>query len=174
MEYNFAEIETPIGTMKAFSGNKGIFALDFCESKNLNSIITHLSESPDSGMTEKWDENLIQLKKELAEYFSGVRKEFGIRLSFSGTDFQKRVWSELMKIPYGETRTYSQQASALNDIKALRAVASANGKNKIAILVPCHRVLGSDGSLTGYAGGLWRKKFLLELESKFETTKLFP
>ncbi len=91
---------------------------------------------------------------------------FTIPLDLIGTDFQKKVWNELIKIPFGETRSYKDQSIAVGDLLAIRAVANANGKNKIAIIVPCHRVIGSDGSLTGYAGGKKRKQFLLELESQ--------
>ena len=169
----FAEFETPLGNMIAISEPDGIIALDFRDSCNPESAKQFLTAGRELCINENWDENLLQVKKEISEYFSGVRREFHVRLCFHGTDFQKKVWKELMKIPYGITRTYKEQAIALNDIKAIRAVASANGKNKIAIIVPCHRVIGSDGSLTGYAGGLWRKKYLLDFESDFENPNLF-
>jgi methylated-DNA-[protein]-cysteine S-methyltransferase len=111
--------------------------------------------------------------QQLEEYFSGTRKEFDLKLNPGGTDFQNTVWNELLKIPYGKTRTYLEQAKYLGDIKAIRAVASANGKNPIWIIIPCHRVIGSDGSLTGYAGGIWRKKWLLEHENPSHQTSLF-
>ena len=100
----------------------------------------------------------------MAEYFNGTRTTFSVVLDLVGTDFQKQVWAVLMQIPYGHTRSYMQQAQALGDVKKVRAVANANGMNKISIIVPCHRVIGSDGSLTGYGGGIWRKQKLLELE----------
>ena len=102
---------------------------------------------------------------QLTEYFEGKRKDFDLPFDLEGTDFQKRVWAELLKIPFGKTRSYMDQARALGDVKAIRAVASANGQNKIAIIIPCHRVIGSDGSLTGFAGGLHRKKWLLHFET---------
>ena len=108
---------------------------------------------------------------QLDEYFNGKRKIFGLNLQPEGTDFQKRVWDELLKIPFGETRTYMEITKFLGDIKAIRAVANANGQNKISIIIPCHRVIGSDGSLTGYGGGLWRKKWLLEHEQNFSNTE---
>lgn len=104
--------------------------------------------------------------KELEEYFSGVRKVFTIPYALNGTEFQKRVWAELEKIPYGETISYLELARRLGDEKVIRAAASANGKNKLGILIPCHRVIGANGSLTGYAGGLENKKMLLELEKR--------
>jgi methylated-DNA-[protein]-cysteine S-methyltransferase len=91
-------------------------------------------------------------------------------LKFNGTDFQKKVWQKLTEIEFGNTKTYSEQSIALGDLKAIRAVASANGKNKLSIVIPCHRVVGKDGSLTGYAGDIWRKKWLLEHEQKFSTS----
>jgi methylated-DNA-[protein]-cysteine S-methyltransferase len=103
---------------------------------------------------------------QIDEYFNGNRKIFDLPLDLQGTEFQKRVWHELLKIPFGRTISYKELSLRLGDIKAIRAVAAANGANPVSIIVPCHRVIGSDGSLTGYAGGLWRKKWLLEFESK--------
>ena len=109
-----------------------------------------------------------ELGAQLTDYAAGTRKSFSVPLDLRGTDFQVRVWRGLLDIPWGTTRTYLEQARLLGDEKAIRAVASANGKNPIAILVPCHRVIGSDGSLTGYAGGLHRKRALLELEGSLD------
>ncbi len=103
---------------------------------------------------------------QLEKYFSGSRKEFNLPYKLNGTDFQKRVWKELEKIPYGETISYLELARRLGDEKVIRAAASANGKNRLAIIIPCHRVIGANGSLTGYAGGIENKKMLLELEKK--------
>jgi len=102
---------------------------------------------------------------QLEEYFAGGRTAFDLRLEPRGTPFQLRVWEALHSIPYGETRSYRQLAEELGDLKAIRAVAAANGRNPLSIVIPCHRVIGSDGSLVGYGGGLWRKRFLLELEN---------
>ena len=110
---------------------------------------------------------------QLDEYFRGKRREFDLPLDLQGTDFQKKVWQELLKIGYGKTVSYLYIAEALGDCNATRAVGSANGQNKIAIIIPCHRVIGHDGKLTGYAGGLWRKKQLLELETPPRQTRLF-
>ena len=107
------------------------------------------------------------LAGQVNEYFAGTRKEFDLPLLLVGTDFQKQVWNGLTKIPYGETRSYKQQSIFLGNEKAIRAVAGANGENGIAIIIPCHRVIGEDGSLTGYGGGLPKKKWLLEHEAKF-------
>jgi len=104
--------------------------------------------------------------EQLDEYFAGKRKEFDFPFRQSGSGFQQEVWECLLKIDYGKTVSYLQQSKMMNNPLAIRAIASANGKNDLAIVVPCHRVIGSDGSLTGYAGGLWRKKWLLEHEAK--------
>ncbi|MDQ3277336.1 MAG: methylated-DNA--[protein]-cysteine S-methyltransferase [Bacteroidota bacterium] len=105
--------------------------------------------------------------RQLDEYFSGQRTTFSLPLSQEGTIFQKKVWDLLSRIPFGKTISYHQLATQYGDLKAIRAVAAANGKNNLAIIIPCHRVIGSNRSLTGYAGGLWRKKWLLEHEAKF-------
>jgi AraC family transcriptional regulator of adaptative response/methylated-DNA-[protein]-cysteine methyltransferase len=106
------------------------------------------------------------LAQQLKEYFEGIRKEFSVPLFLPGTDFQRAAWESLQRIPYGTTRSYRQQALDINKPEAVRAIAGANGMNRIAILIPCHRVIGSDGQLTGYGGGLWRKKWLLDFESE--------
>lgn len=115
----------------------------------------------------------VEAQKQLKEYLEGNRKEFDLMLNPEGTDFQKKVWSLLMEIPFGKTLTYAQMADKLGDPKVIRAAASANGKNPIAIIIPCHRVIGSDGSLTGYAGGLENKRFLLDLENANGVLSLF-
>lgn len=111
--------------------------------------------------------------EQLGQYFAGQRKEFDLKLNPQGTDFQKKVWQVLQTIPYGRTTSYMELSKQLGDPLAIRAVAAANGKNPLWILIPCHRVIGSDGSLTGYAGGLWRKKWLLEHEQQEKQQSLF-
>lgn len=117
--------------------------------------------------------DLIEAVTQLQEYFIGKRTEFTFKLNPKGTEFQKKVWQELLQIPYGKTCSYLELSKKLGDVKAIRAVASANGKNPLWIVVPCHRVIGTDGSLTGYAGGLWRKKWLLEHENPIKQESLF-
>lgn len=112
-------------------------------------------------------ECLQQCVTQLEEYFRRARKEFSISLQLQGTDFEKQVWKTLFDIPYGTTRTYMDIAKAIGNTKAVRAVGLANGKNPIAIIIPCHRVIGSDGRLTGYGGGIWRKKWLLKHEGAY-------
>jgi len=110
---------------------------------------------------------------QLQDYFAGSLRSFTFKLDPAGTDFQKKVWNALREIPFGKTVSYHELSVKLGDVKAIRAVASANGKNPLWIVVPCHRVIGSDGSLTGYAGGLWRKKWLLEHETPPVQQRLF-
>jgi len=133
-----------------------------------NSINSILFVFPDTEMdSENSNEVLEVCKKQLSEYFSGERKEFDINISQGGTEFQQNVWTELTKIPHGKTVSYNYIAERVGGKNMMRAVGSANGKNKISIIVPCHRVIGSDGSLTGYAGGMWRKEWLLKHEDKY-------
>ena len=158
------KIQTPLGEMLAIKTEKGLCMLEFLDGKSTEKQVKELESLGD--ILEKEDVFFEQLERELNDYFEGNLTQFTIPFDFIGTHFQKKVWNELIKIPFGETKSYKEQAIAVGDLLAIRAVANANGKNKIAILVPCHRVIGSDGSLTGYAGGKKRKQFLLELESK--------
>jgi len=152
-------ISTPIGIMTAGSTNKGVCMLEFGEKTAFKTTLNYESKKGTS-------QYIKHLEKQLAEYFNKERTSFDIKLDLIGTNFQVEVWKELLNIPFGSTRTYKEQAIAVGNLKAIRAVATANGANRIPIVIPCHRVIGSDGSLTGFGGGLWRKKFLLELESK--------
>ena len=150
--------------MLAIRTEKGLCLLEFLDGKTTEKQLKELGDIEE--IIEAEDDILLNnLEQELKLYFEGNLKEFKTPIDFIGTDFQKKVWEELVKIPFGETRSYKAQSIAVGDILAIRAVANANGKNKISILVPCHRVIGSDGSLTGFAGGKHRKQFLLELES---------
>jgi len=130
------------------------------------------SDSNES-ISEGIPSGLIDVVNQIQEYFNGDRTEFNLKLSPKGTNFQKRVWDELTRIPFGQTQSYQQIANKLGDPKVVRAAASANGKNPISIIIPCHRVIGSDGSLTGYSGGLHRKKWLLEHENPNKQETLF-
>ena len=154
-----AYYKTPLGTAKIIGNKDGIMSVSV-----LDDEISTTFSIP---------ECLQDCVTQLDEYFNDSRKEFHLKLNPQGTDFQKSVWTELLNISFGKSRTYLEQSKKLGDVKAIRAVASANGKNPIWIIVPCHRVIGSDGSLTGYAGGLWRKKWLLEHESGVKQQTLF-
>ena len=157
-------INTPLGLMCACATSEGICLLEFTDRKNIGLQFENLHKHLGNDIVEEETPVLLQLKHELSEYYSGTRKEFTVPLHFIGTDFQKSIWAELLKIPYGKTVSYMQLSETIGNPKAIRAVANANANNKIAIIVPCHRVIGSDGSLTGYAGGLERKRWLLNLE----------
>lgn len=158
-QYECAYLKTPLGTAKIIGNSDGIVEVSVGD-----------EEMP---ATENVPDELRECMSQLQEYFNGERKEFSVKLNPSGTEFQKQVWSELLKIPFGQRITYMKQTLQMGSEKAIRAVAGANGKNPIWIIIPCHRVVGSDGSLTGYAGGLWRKQWLLEHESPTGQTSLF-
>jgi methylated-DNA-[protein]-cysteine S-methyltransferase len=153
-----AFIKTPLGVAKIAGDENGI------------SVISILEEGE---ITNAIPEVLKEAVQQLHDYFVGNRNEFDFKMNPSGTEFQQRVWQELLNIPFGKTLSYLDLSKKLGDVKAIRAVASANGKNPLWIVVPCHRVIGTDGSLTGYAGGLWRKKWLLEHESPSGQQSLF-
>ncbi|MEP5153822.1 methylated-DNA--[protein]-cysteine S-methyltransferase [Planktotalea sp.] len=156
-------VETPLGTMVAVCDATHLHLLEFADRKELSKELSKLIVSLGAvapGQTQV-TRNLIE---QLEAYFAGQLKDFDLPLALHGTEFTNDVWNALIAIPYGETRSYGAQAEALGNPSATRAVARANGANQIAIIIPCHRVIGADGSLTGYAGGVWRKRALLELE----------
>ncbi|SDE52020.1 methylated-DNA--[protein]-cysteine S-methyltransferase [Cellulophaga baltica] len=154
-----AYIKTPLGIAKLVGDEKGI-----------SEFIVLNADEP---LTDVIPEALEDAVYQVNEYFEGKREHFNLDLNPEGTDFQKRVWKGLQDIPFGKTTSYLELSKTLGDAKAIRAVANANGKNPLWIIVPCHRVIGSDGSLTGYAGGLYRKQWLLEHESPLKQTSLF-
>jgi methylated-DNA-[protein]-cysteine S-methyltransferase len=157
MEYFFKEIDSPVGRLKLVASDKGLAAI-LWENDNPNRVRVR-------NYTEKNDHPvLLETERQLNEYFQGKRNIFSITLDPVGTDFQKEVWSALSTIPFGQTRSYTQIAEQIGNLKAVRAVGAANGRNPISIIVPCHRVIGSSGDLTGFAGGLEAKACLLSLE----------
>jgi len=157
-------ILTPLGPMLAGATEKGICLLEFVDRRMLETQIKRLKKIFDAEFIPGENKHIDELNKQLKEYFEGKRKDFDLQLVIDGTDFQQKVWKELQKIPFGKTRSYQQQAIALGNPKAIRAVAKANGDNRIAVIIPCHRVIGKNGELVGYGGGMWRKQFLLNLE----------
>jgi len=159
-----AWLESPLGPLVAAAVDEGICLLEFTERRMLEAQAETLKSRLKLPAAPASHPLLERLKVELDEYFAGARRDFDLPIAEPGTSFQERVWSALCAIPYGETRSYAQLAHAIGDPAAVRAVAQANGRNRIAILVPCHRVIGSDGGLGGYGGGVWRKKRLLEIE----------
>lgn len=154
MENNVTYFESPIGLIEIQSEGGSIVSLDFLKEKRYE---------------ERLEPTLGEAKNQLKDYFNGKRKKFDLPLKMNGTKFQNRVWSELTKIPYGKTLSYKEIAVGIGNDNACRAVGNANNKNKVAIIIPCHRVVGSNGKLVGYEGGLWRKKWLLEHESRDTT-----
>jgi AraC family transcriptional regulator of adaptative response/methylated-DNA-[protein]-cysteine methyltransferase len=157
-------ILSPMGPMFAAAVDEGICLLEFADRRMLETQFDRLQKYFRSQLLPGDHPHFDQLEEELGEYFRGERREFDIPLSIPGTDFQKQTWETLRTIPYGRTVSYGEQAKLMGNPRAVRAVARANGDNRIAIIIPCHRVIGSDGSLTGYGGGLWRKRKLLDLE----------
>lgn len=151
-------VKTPLGIAKIVGDAEGI---------------SQISVLDEGVVSKKIPIQLKEAVSQLNQYFEGKRLDFSLKINPKGTDFQKRVWQELCSIPFGKTASYMDITKKLGDVKAIRAVASANGKNPLWIVVPCHRVIGADGSLTGYAGGLWRKKWLLEHESPSGQQSLF-
>lgn len=161
---HFTRIDTPLGPMLAAAHDDALCLLEFVDRRMIETQLKRLGKlggSPVAGANAIID----QTRQELEQYFAGTRREFSVPLGPAGTEFQKRVWQVLQQIPYGRTRSYGEQAVVLGQPTAVRAVARANGDNPIAIIVPCHRVVGADGKLTGYGGGLWRKQWLLDHES---------
>lgn len=152
-------ISSPLGFTKIVGNDDGIVSITVLNSEEKITDIIPL----------ELEDCVFQLQ----EYFEGKRKVFDIKLNPEGTDFQKEVWNQLLEIPYGKTLSYLELSKQLGDVKAIRAVANANGKNPIWIIIPCHRVIGSDGSLTGFAGGLSRKQWLLEHEGPYRQGVLF-
>ena len=157
-------IETPLGPMIAGTADSGICLLEFTDRRMLETQFAVLRRRFALPMIPGANDHVSQLEAELAAYFAGQRREFTVPLTFPGSDFEQRVWRKLLEIPYGETRSYRELARNLGQPGASRAVGTANGKNRIAILIPCHRVVNQNGELGGYGGGLWRKRSLLELE----------
>lgn len=163
MQFNFAVMETayiktPLGITTIIGDENGVAVISVSNEGEISKEIPQILEDAVSQLTD---------------YFEGKRTSFDFKLNPKGTDFQQKAWKELLEIPYGKTVSYMDLSKKLGDIKAIRAVASANGKNPLWIVVPCHRVIGTDGSLTGYAGGLWRKRWLLEHENPTTQQSLF-
>lgn len=151
-------IKTPLGVTKIVGDENGISQIHILNEGNIIDVVPFI---------------LQEAVTQLQDYFEGKSNDFTFKLNPSGTEFQQKVWKGLLEIPFGKTMSYLELSKKLGDVKAIRAVASANGKNPLWIVVPCHRVIGTDGSLTGYAGGLWRKKWLLEHENPTTQQSLF-
>lgn len=159
-----AMIESPLGPLLAAANEEGVCLLEYTDRRMLEKNLETLHKRFDCAVVPGEHQWLTQLRCELAEYFSGERHQFTVPLALRGTPFQEKVWRELGRIPHGQTISYDELARRIGQPTAQRAVARANGMNRICILIPCHRVIGKNGELTGYGGGLWRKRLLLELE----------
>jgi AraC family transcriptional regulator of adaptative response/methylated-DNA-[protein]-cysteine methyltransferase len=158
------EIATPLRPMLAVANERGICLLEFVDRRALATELRDLRARLKVAIVPGSNQYLNRLRAELQEYFQGKRRRFDVPLDLGGTRFQRRVWNRLLDIPFGQTVSYAQVASEVGEPRAVRAVGQANGKNPVAIVVPCHRVVRTDGSLSGYGGGLWRKRWLLEHE----------
>lgn len=159
-QYVSTQIDSPVGELLLIGSEDGLAAILWEHEQRRPLRYNVVAESPDHPV-------LIEAARQLDEYFAGVRKSFDLTLDFVGTDFQRRVWAALLTIPYGETRSYGDIAAQIGQPTAGRAVGAANGRNPISIVAPCHRVIGSNGTLTGFGGGLPAKEFLLTLEGAY-------
>lgn len=157
MTYVYKNVKTPVGTLKLIGSDKGLAAILWEDDKPARVRAQNPVEDNNHPV-------LTEAEKQLKEYFDGKRTSFALDLDFDGTPFQKKVWQALLKIPFGQTRSYGDIARSIGNEKAVRAVGAANGKNPISIIAPCHRVIGTNGKLTGFAGGLKVKEFLLDHE----------
>ena len=156
--------ESPLGPLVAAANNRGVCLLEFTDRRKLENQFLTLKKLFSCAIVPGRNEHLNLLEKELEQYFAGHLRQFSVPLVYPGTPFQERVWNELLGIPYGQTRSYEDLARQIDAAGSQRAVGHANGLNRVAIVIPCHRVVNKDGKLGGYGGGLWRKQFLLDLE----------
>jgi methylated-DNA-[protein]-cysteine S-methyltransferase len=158
MTYSYKTMHSPVGELKLVASDKGLAAI-LWENDDPKRVRLGLMEE------DKKHPVLMETERQLKDYFAGKLKKFTVKMDFAGTEFQKKVWKGLLTIPFGETRSYAQIAKQIGSPKAVRAVGAANGRNPISIIAPCHRVIGSNGKLTGFAGGLKAKACLLGIES---------
>ncbi len=172
VDINIEYFKTPLGELILGEYNGKLSLCDWRYRKMRDSIDEKIQTALKANYVEKKSSIIEETRRQLCQYIDQNRSDFDIPLCFIGTDFQKKVWNALLKIPYGKTMTYSALAKQLGNIKAIRAVATANGANPISIIVPCHRIIGSDGSMVGYAGGMEIKKKLLQLEKALPENQL--
>ncbi|HZH53130.1 MAG TPA: trifunctional transcriptional activator/DNA repair protein Ada/methylated-DNA--[protein]-cysteine S-methyltransferase [Microvirga sp.] len=170
----YARILTPLGPMIAMAEERGLSLLEFTDRPALPAEIEELKERYGYAVAPGRNRHLDRIEQELGEYFAGRLTRFGTPLWLPGTEFQQEVWSALQRVPFGETRSYGELARIVGRPGASRAVGRANGQNRVAIVVPCHRIVGADGSLTGYGGGQPRKDFLLKLERRIRSAEADP
>lgn len=163
-------IHTPIGKLAIYASDIGVYFLKFTDTEKSQRVFEQVQKTHNMRVHNTSNPHTAQAKQELAEYFAGTRTHFQTPLHIMGTDFQQAAWQQLQTIPYGATISYAAQAQHMQCAKAVRAVANANGCNRISIIIPCHRVIGSNGTLTGYGGGLERKQWLLDFEASHTNT----
>lgn len=161
----FRDVSSPLGEMIAGATDEGVCFLEWHDRGGVERIKQRVEKRYKIPLVKGNNQHLDQLEKELDTYFAGKLKKFKVAVDVTGTAFERRTWEQLLAIPYGETKSYSQIANVLGKPGARRAVGRANGANYLSIVIPCHRVIEANGSLRGYGGKLWRKKYLLELES---------
>lgn len=171
-KYHQASIETPLGSMIAIADEKTLYLLEFSDCKGLEREIERLKKTNKSTIIPGFTQPIRSIENELKNYFQGSLITFKTPLSYLGSSFQKSVWEELKKIPFGETRSYAEIAVKIGKATACRAVANANGANQFAIIIPCHRVIQTNGKLGGYAGGITRKKWLIDHEKQLNESFL--
>jgi AraC family transcriptional regulator of adaptative response/methylated-DNA-[protein]-cysteine methyltransferase len=164
-------IESPMGPLVAAANDRGVCLLEFTDRRMLETQFNTLKKLFSCAIVPGENEHLTILRNELQAYFEGKLRQFSVPLVYPGSPFQLRVWNELLRIPYGETRSYEELASRIRTPSGQRAVGHANGANRIAIVIPCHRVVNKDGKLGGYGGGLWRKQHLLDIEKSTLTSR---
>src|SRR5690554_377319 len=158
------EIQTPLGPMLAGATSEGVCLVEFANRIHLGREFIELQRLLNASIILGRNTHLDQLENELKEYFEGKRKTFSVTLHTPGNEFSQSVWKTLQNIPYGKTISYKEQAELMSNPKAIRAIATTNGRNRLAIIIPCHRVIGSNGTMTGYAAGIEKKKWLLKFE----------
>ncbi|MBP6507514.1 MAG: methylated-DNA--[protein]-cysteine S-methyltransferase [Opitutaceae bacterium] len=161
MKHFYKTMKSPVGGLKLVANDSGLAAILWENDDPKRVRLAEPEEAPRHPV-------LVEAERQLRDYFAGKRKAFSLKLAFAGTEFQRKVWTALTQIPFGETRSYAQIARQIGHPKAVRAVGAANGRNPLSIVAPCHRVIGANGKLTGFAGGLETKAFLLRLEAKRE------
>lgn len=171
-----SEFCTPLGKMVVCATNEGICLLEFTNRHYIEKEFSDLRRLLNTKIVEGSNHHIVQVQKEIIEYFSGERTTFSVALHTPGTELQQNVWAFLQSIQFGKTLTYKQQAVLMGMPSSIRPIANANGKNRIAIIIPCHRVIGTNGDMIGYGAGIERKKWLLEFESRltYQSLALFP
>jgi len=160
----YRELKSPLGDMIAGATEKGVSFLEWQDRGSVEKILNRVANRYKVSPQKRNNTHLDQLEQELKDYFAGKLKKFSVPVAVTGTPFEQKTWEQLLLIPYGQTRSYSQIANLIGKPRARRAVGRANGANYLSIVIPCHRVIEANGNLRGYGGKLWRKKYLLELE----------